>query len=915
MRLNRIELRGWQCFVNDLAIGPFAPGLNVIHAPNGRGKSTLFAALRRAIFDGHRTGGAEMQALRPWGRDLTPSVAVELQRTGETYRVEKRFLDQPSARLLRWEGNTFVPLAENESADERTRQLMFGVKPGRGTADKPEHWGLAGVLWVPQGDLRLTEVSGPLASRIRTSLARQTGIAEPATPHLPTANGVEAEIERRYAATFTAEGRFRTGQNAAAVVTLEQRLLSLEAERAELIPKVDAFDDASRRVDELRAERAHASRREQQAEQSLTRIREAVAAYERLDAMRRESALREAKARDDHAALDRTITAIADGRAKLCDANAELTRLREVKPSLDAAAASARARADAASEKRISLTARRDEVDKALKHAEAAAEYLRACALLRELDARLARAAESVAALQAADQALLVLNAPTARELQAIRRADADRRDARTRLEASLISLTIESTVDAQMNVRIGDVHGPTSLTAGVTAVVRGSPEVLIDLPGVGTIRASGPAGSVDDLRAALEAAGSRFAAAVARFDSTDVEELQRRSDRSVALAADRAGHRSLLDAALNGRTMESLAHDRAGVAAQVDRLVNVDPTWRATPPDPAALLDSARSRRTAFDRETSDALHAYEIAVDARARADQAVRDHAVRVESVQQSIATITNGLAQHEAGFCDDASRSRRLADLHRDWTDARQSLDNATAKLADFTADPRESLATAMRELEQLRAAATTKNEAEKRAEGQLEQLAQAGAYSKLSEVLEAIEATTQELARERATAAAIKLLRDTLHAERRRAVEAVSGPVEQLATEILHRITGRRLGPIRLDESFAARGVMPTALNGNDDPVDLERLSGGEQEQVHLAVRLALADVLARTEGNQLVVLDDVLIATDSGRLGRVRTVLAEAAQRLQIVVLTCHPERYSSMDGVAYFDLEALVDG
>jgi len=46
----------------------------------------------------------------------------------------------------------------------------------------------------------------------------------------------------------------------------------------------------------------------------------------------------------------------------------------------------------------------------------------------------------------------------------------------------------------------------------------------------------------------------------------------------------------------------------------------------------------------------------------------------------------------------------------------------------------------------------------------------------------------------------------------------------------------------------------------------------------------------LAQILARGE-RQLVVLDDVLTATDSGRLARVMGVLEEAAQRLEVLVL------------------------
>jgi len=57
----------------------------------------------------------------------------------------------------------------------------------------------------------------------------------------------------------------------------------------------------------------------------------------------------------------------------------------------------------------------------------------------------------------------------------------------------------------------------------------------------------------------------------------------------------------------------------------------------------------------------------------------------------------------------------------------------------------------------------------------------------------------------------------------------------------------------------------------------------------------------------------MAVFDDVLTATDTGRLARVMTILEEAAEHLQILVLTCHPERYRALTEAQFFDLESLL--
>ncbi|MBU4179439.1 MAG: hypothetical protein KJ625_05790, partial [Actinobacteria bacterium] len=89
-------------------------------------------------------------------------------------------------------------------------------------------------------------------------------------------------------------------------------------------------------------------------------------------------------------------------------------------------------------------------------------------------------------------------------------------------------------------------------------------------------------------------------------------------------------------------------------------------------------------------------------------------------------------------------------------------------------------------------------------------------------------------------------------------------------------------------------------------------VDVNELSGGEQEQVYFAVRLALARLLAREE-RQLFVMDDVLAVTDDTRFNRILGIIDESLDRLQFLILTCHPERYRAIEGARFIDLEEAI--
>jgi uncharacterized protein YhaN len=93
--------------------------------------------------------------------------------------------------------------------------------------------------------------------------------------------------------------------------------------------------------------------------------------------------------------------------------------------------------------------------------------------------------------------------------------------------------------------------------------------------------------------------------------------------------------------------------------------------------------------------------------------------------------------------------------------------------------------------------------------------------------------------------------------------------------------------------VDFDEQFQL-----TQLNRPSAGVDtFEDLSGGCQEQLGILVRLAMGLVLAGDDG-LTVMLDDALVATDDERYERMGAVLDLCAQRLQVILATCHWSRY-----------------
>jgi uncharacterized protein YhaN len=188
-------------------------------------------------------------------------------------------------------------------------------------------------------------------------------------------------------------------------------------------------------------------------------------------------------------------------------------------------------------------------------------------------------------------------------------------------------------------------------------------------------------------------------------------------------------------------------------------------------------------------------------------------------------------------------------------------------------------------------------------------GRLQTIAAEAPYSKLVEVEEEIARLERDIARDRLHIDAIQLLHDTVKEQKSDVLQSLIDPIRTQANSILQRIAGSRFDGLEFDDTLLPTGI---ALQSNGESVSLQQISGGEQEQVHFAVRMALADI-AFPNSRQLVVLDDVFTYTDATRLGRIAAILEESAKRFQIVLLTCHPERYRAMSDATFFDLEQIT--
>lgn len=900
MILHSICLQGWRCFAETVQVGPLSDGLNIIHAPNGVGKSTLFEALLRALLDSHRVGGRDVEALRPWGRSLAPMVTVEFSNDGVEYRLTKGFLEKAKCDLERKEEGRFVRFAEGQAAEQFVRDMLTKNPQQKGLARR-EHWGLAQVLWAPQGELAFSALSGDLISNIYEVLGAQ--ISGPGSGKL------EKRISELYDTYYTRTGKLRSGQGAPELVRLEKRLIDVEQRRDQAIERQQEFEELTRKVEDLRSRQAEAAQTAKELEKRLMIIRPLAEEYNKLlfAQSKREEQVKAAEAQYD--ALKQRADTIAKTKINIADTNNELEdilaelliREEEVKKRLTEAEKATRNLEDKRKERPIVKEAQ-DETELARRCLEA----VQGASKLKDRLNKLQKFYQDLAQFRKERSNLV---APDDKTLKAIRTAIKARDEDYLRLDAALITLQVVPSKKGTLHILEAEKMGMRILTPEEPVEVKGSPQVVIYLAGIARIRAWGPTGSIDQIRESLKRHTRELARLSDAFGTTDIEALEVLNERAERLDKKIAELNTQIEAILTGETMEDLECQRVKVQTVVKGIQKQRPTWEGELPDLNSLQKDAETIRGRFVTEVEAAEQNKDAAQVTLATAKESKTVTTARLNETKKRVQSLQQVLDELIADGKTEAQRAKEIADVVRRWEAAKAVLEEVKGKLNAFEHDPRADL----EKLEELRQ--STEEEVrkalsdEKREEGRLEQLSALGTYSSLAKIEEEIASLTEAVSREHLRASAIELLYNTVEQCLNTAVAAVGRPVEQAATRMLQRIAGQRLGSIKLGEYFEPSSVLPQRA---DESVSINNVSGGEKEQIYLATRLALAEVLARGE-KHLVVLDDVLTATDSLRLGRVLRVLEEASERLQIVILTCHPERYGALREARLFDLEDIL--
>jgi hypothetical protein len=862
MKLRAVEMTNLRRFAGrTVRVGGIGDGVSVLAAPNEAGKSTLFDALQAVLFQRHTGRGRAVTALQPH-QGGAPEAAVEIELDGAVWRIEKRWLSRPSARVLDGAG----ALVAQADAAEAWIDAQLGDRLG----------GPAGLLWVRQGQAGL-DAAGPVETR-RDILSQVAGEIDAMTGGRRM-DAVLARVAAALDGLATATGRPRAGGPWDAALKEAEALAAQEADLAGRVATLEQALAERRKLERRRATLDDPADAAARAE-GLARAEAAAEALRHHEARRAAAsgALRLAEATEAAALARRdALRARADEAAAAAQALAEAEALQA---RAEAGAAAARAEAGRLTEALTGAQAALGSARAALAAAQAQVQAAAAGAQAAELGDRLARAeaAERTGAEAAQARAAVVA---TPQRVEAAQQAEAALARLAAQAEAQGVVLRFAYDGDARALRDGTPVEGPQRLVAPAVFALPGLGRLEVD-PGAGAARARD-----------LEAARAAREAALAACGAASLAEAVAALARSEDLARDIRAARQM-GAAL---APEGIAALRLKLEA-TQALAGDAPEGPA--PDPAPLVAGLERA----ERAVAAAEAAERAAASAAGRAEAGAAAAGATAAAARARAAAAGAALGPPDGQAAALAAAESELGEARSARTGAAQ----AVAALAEGAPDAASVAAALARAKGAERAHAEERGAAEARLlvlQGQIGALAEQGIEEALAELRGRLAAAQARAAAQGAEVTALLRLRAALAAARGAARSAYFAPVlAELAPllSLLHPGAGVAMGDADL---------LPVALERGGVAEGLDILSGGAREQVAVLTRLAFARLWARAGRAVPVILDDALVQTDDERIEAMFTALHRAAQDQQVIVLTCRQRAFAALGGQR---LE-LVDG
>lgn len=905
MILRSIHIEHWRG-IGRLALDQLPGGIVVLHGPNRTGKSSLVKALRACLFDfDHDSASKDLKNSFPLNGNGPPKIAIEFETGGERYRITKVFSKNRDglARLEREEGGRWQVVEESKEASRKTRELLGADKSTLGANQ---------LLWLGQGEVALPDA---VDASLKHRLVGVLGM-------LVTGRDLKFKqaLDERCKKWFTpAKGDFKKDSS---VFALEQRRKEREKEFQDLeeqfreaeqviralhecedrLPEYrKAFEEADQELTRLKAEREQSVVRREQYKQAAGECQAAERNVQ--EARRRLEALRKVKERCEVANQE---VHLAEAALRFAEAEKERTTL-------------------ALEEKALALQTARQRMEETQRCDVQEIQDRRTLLQLEEQRTRLEKAKRLHADVAELEKKIQTLTAPDALALDMLRanRREADKLRSQLQAETLALSVTLRCPFSIQLKID-GEASQTIELPAEEKQRWQLRQWAALELPGLASIEVARSQENLDLEQAARKLAelDRVYREAILSFKEDPADEAcldrltERRLEREASVARLNSARQELQQSAPLGvgtleTELERLLERRQAVLERCPTLAD----WRPDKDDLTEREQACQKRLSELQQAAATAEKEQQAAEKALKKAEAGYQDCRGKCLEAKTTAKNAQEEMARHE----DEPSLASALKQAEEALSAARQRLQEAELTEAEKAIDQRCEKAEYARKMREGRF---------RDLEAKLHQLhgnieSKEGLHLRRADAEAALKEVEKALTREKLEAGAYKRLQDHFDRCRDHQVQQIMGPI---ADRVL--VWAKDLGldeyhEVRFGENYLLKEVLRRDGDLNVTmSLDEDSESYGTVEQLNLLVRLALGGVLAKDEATTTI-LDDPLAHADPAKHRRILDILRLAAEGnrswtppagpLQIVILTCHPDRFDYLPGAHHIDLAAAI--
>ncbi|KUK62202.1 MAG: SMC domain-containing protein [Methanoculleus marisnigri] len=887
MIVEEITIRNWRSYREPRTFR-FGEGFNLLVGRNEAGKSTLFEAFTRVLFDRHTSAAEKIRQIQPLESSLAPEATIVFRVNNDKYKVRKRFLQIPVAEFSTWRGDRWELKHEGDAADNAAREVLRGETPAR--ASQPEHRGLCQALWYLQDDTPLPKEAW--AEGVKEGLSGFVSLVA----RSPDEDRILKKIEDEYGSFYTPKGKIKAGSQPD---LLQKTIPEIEAE-------LQILYERDRGVEDLRLELEGFAEEQRWKDETLKAAHAEVAGLkQKLDegaALEEEKKQKEETLRQAKAARD---TVTGDGKA----IDKRIKQIDEMNEDLaDKQRATEELQADARMEQRAAEKHRetwKKTHEPELQQVEQELGILQAIERTRRLEEQMTSVREQIDRIQTTEtelrereRELSTTPLPTKKDIETYRELKLELATVSGQIEQAAIRIgfdlqmentSITADPDAERLTEDGEylILGPTTFTIG-------------DL---GTIRVRGGGSSLEELQTKAQSLSAEFTSLFERSGVTDEQELydlqQRRQDLEREIKQFKKTFKELTSEKGLEQLKEDIARTRQKITDEKSKIGAVPPEWQHLSDDAIREMSEDLSTKKkgliqTIGREQQKEAEARTAHAEASRKAQEA--------SSRLIELRTQVRGLKQANADALKSYGTYEHLQEtLAKETAALERAEEDLAALLAEYkirVEEPKAQYGKALEIVRSLEEQVQSVREKIIDRRARIEAAVSEDFYSRIGDLENSLDVTRRNLNRVTRQAEAAKLLHDLVQAFKKEQSTALSGPVADQVNRWLVQLTDGSYDSIRMDEKIFPVGVSNPRY---DETLPLECLSYGTHEQVIVLLRLAMGALLSKDERN-LVVIDDRLVNADPIRMRRLCQILEEVAtNHCQVVVATCNETPYAGV--------------